>query len=150
MPAPPEAALSSACKSRLSHLPSRLGAGSRGQGEQTQRGHSDDDSYCCSSLPLRVLPATLRGNEETIITLLTRCNLAPTRPLIHPNSASRAKLAPSCNVTATTGVSPQRGCGTPNTATSATAGCPIATSSISRGYTLTPPEIIMSFLRSTR
>ena len=58
-------------------------------------------------------------------------------------------VAPGLGTTTAVTASTQYGCGMPNTATSATAGCSNIASSTSRLATFSPPLLIMSFLRST-
>ena len=68
-----------------------------------------------------------------------------------PRRAARRhpRVAPGAGTTNATGVSPHRSDGTPTTATSCTDGCVRSTASRSLGYTLKPPEMIMSLRRSS-
>jgi hypothetical protein len=59
-------------------------------------------------------------------------------------------LDPGAGCTTALTSSPRSGFGTPNTAASATLGWVIRRFSVSCGYTLTPPEMIMNVLRSVR
>jgi hypothetical protein len=58
--------------------------------------------------------------------------------------------AEGCRTTTALTVSPHRGDGTPITGTSLIPGCAIRTFSTSIGYTFSPPETIMSLIRSFR
>src|SRR5712691_8957730 len=97
-----------------------------------------------------VLPAALLGNSSMITTSCTCWKRASTRLLIQIRSSSAVTQPGSRRTTAASGVSPHLSLGIPKTAASRTAGCWTMSSSMSRGYTLTPPEMSMSFCRSTR
>src|SRR5947209_13425688 len=64
-------------------------------------------------------------------------------------SSSGVTSEPGLTLTNALTVSPRFSSGTPTTADSRTAGCSARTSSTSRGQTLYPEALIMSFLRST-
>ena len=61
--------------------------------------------------------------------------------------AAASAVAPGRSTTHAVTCSPHRGCGTPATAASATAGCLSSAASTSRGYTFSPPEMISSLIR---
>ncbi len=62
--------------------------------------------------------------------------------------SSAVAVAPGLRVTKALGTSPHRSSGTPITATSATAGCLYRVFSTSMVEMFSPPEMMMSFLRS--
>ena len=62
-------------------------------------------------------------------------------------SSSARTLRPLRRTTAAATSSPSVGCGTPNAAACATAGCSARTSSTSRGEIFSPPRLISSFRR---
>ena len=63
--------------------------------------------------------------------------------------AAASGALPAFVITSASGVSPHLSCGMPMTLTSSTSGWPATMASTSVGKTLKPPEMIMSFLRST-
>ena len=98
---------------------------------------------------LSTLPVALRGqlvdDEHPHRHLVRREPLAAPSPEVVGGATS----APRVRTTNATPASPHRGCGVPTTAAWLTAGWACRAFSTSAGYTFSPPEMYMSFHRST-
>ncbi|MNR46423.1 hypothetical protein D3C85_1653830 [compost metagenome] len=83
--------------------------------------------------------------KSTLFGVLT----LPRRSLTRVIRSSAAQALPGLSWTMAFTASPHFSSGMPITEQSCTASWPVSTCSISLGYTLKPPVMIMSFLRST-
>ena len=93
------------------------------------------------------MPTGLRGNDATKSTDFGAFT-EPSFSLQSAISSSAVAACPALSSTTAFTASPHFSSGTPITAQSCTAGWLQITCSTSLGYTLKPPEMIMSFLRS--
>src|SRR2546426_6368852 len=96
----------------------------------------------------RVLPMRVFGSESRNSISFGRLNGARCFSQCARMSSAVA-VAPGFRTTNALTSSPLIGCGMPIAAASITAGCVASASSTSRGYTLKPETMIISFLRST-
>src|SRR5471030_1220850 len=93
-----------------------------------------------------ILPVDVFGNSQNTT---ARGTLKPARWALQCATSSAAlTVAPAFNSTKAQGVSPQRGSGFATTAAARTAGWRYSTSSISMLEIFSPPEMMMSLLRS--
>src|SRR5690606_593997 len=113
----------------------------RNAGSAGHVGH--DVSRRCLIVRLTTLPYPDLGISSHHTNRFGILYLASVSPSHDRSSSVLTGACPAATHTATP-ISPHFGSGTPTTATSATPGCRRSRSSISRGYTLDPPEMNMS------
>src|SRR6195256_2290431 len=106
-------------------------------------------SSSARSTRLSTLPDGLRGRLSRMMSCLGTLNDARRLRQCSVRAASSSAVL-SASTTTATGRSPQRSSGMPMTATSRTCGSSSMTRSTSEDSIFSPPEMIMSFLRSVR